>query len=152
MILGLLVVSSAYIFAISSLLLPVHGRAGLAFFERASEKLIVASEGEDLSLWVSAQLEIWRNEQRPSQRFADVVQSILYDADANPRSYTVQLNPGEVGTARCDACEVLARNYFRCVAAIMDEDGLQVDQARGIVSQSGVIIPHFPSKALISLS
>lgn len=127
-------------FAISSLLLPVHGRAGDAYFERAKEKLTASSEGEELSHWVPAQLDLWRSGQGPSAVFKSVIESILYEDGADPLSFIVRLSPGERGTVRSDACQRLSKAYFDCVKAVMQEDGLTVDEARGVVSQSGAVI------------
>jgi hypothetical protein len=134
------VVSPTDKFAISSLLLPTHGRAGEAYFERARDRLIEASGGEELAQWVSAQLDLWRSSGRPSREFKSVTEKILYDADATPSSFVVNLNPGEHGTSRSEACRKLSAGYFKCVANVMQEDGLSVDEARGIVSQAGVVL------------
>lgn len=127
-------------FAISSLLLPTHGRAGDAYFERARDRLGRAADGEELAQWVPAQLDLWRSTGRPSREFRAVIQTILYEEGADPASFVVHLNLDEHGTPRSDACRRLSIGYFDCVAAVMQEDGLSVDEARGIVSQAGVVL------------
>jgi len=134
------VVTPADKFAISSLLLPTHGRAGDSYFERARERLRAASDGEELAQWVPAQLDLWRSTGRPSREFRTVTETILYEAGAEPASFVVNLNPGEHGTPRSEACRRLSAGYFNCVASVMQEDGLSVDEARGIVSQAGVVL------------
>lgn len=127
-------------FAISSLLLPTHGRAGDAYFERARELLRAASDGEELAQWVPAQLDLWRSTGRPSNQFKSVIETILYNDRVQPASFVVRLSLDEHGTPRSEACRMLSAGYFSCVATIMKQDGLTVDEARGIVSQAGVVL------------
>ena len=127
-------------FAISSLLLPTHGSAGEAYFERVAAQLTPAADGESLPRWVAAQLDTWRTTLKPSKEFQSAVETILFDEGAECPSFVVPLNEGEQDSVRSLACREFSTAYFRCVGSVMQEDGLSLDEARGIVSQTGVII------------
>lgn len=133
-------VSPAERFAISSLLLPTHGRSEDAYFERVFSILEVAADGEDIPQWVSAQLDLWRTRRTPTPALKAVVERVLFDEDLDPPSYVVRLNTLEKETDRAIACKSLSKKYFDCITKLSDEDELSIDEARGVLSQAGVVI------------
>lgn len=127
-------------FAISSLLLPTHGRSENAYFERVFGILEVAADGEDIAQWVATQLDLWRTTRRPTPAFRAVVKKILFDEDLDPPSYIVRLNLLERDTDRALACRSLSVQYFDCITRLADEDELSIDEARAVLSQAGLVI------------